>query len=286
MLPLTEKLANLSRTTGFAQTGESWRVQIAPDVFTGERINVGIGIRLPSGAVRIKVMTEPRRLACFYGEMGAENILFAAALYRDAREAGLPSPVDNIMEDDPQPIFNVDPEEALLALFRDQVSAARTDETPAHTEEAVIRRDKLAAQVYQFIRQARPDEADHIIPQSPMAIVHTERGSRPARVPIQAANAFAGLESAASKTSYTIQFNLMNALLDVEAACRWRKIARMGMFILRPKTHDAKWNLLVDNAIDKVLWRAPSQCHIDDAFDIAELSTKVMAFALPTPRAA
>lgn len=285
MLVLTERLAAISKATGFTQTGESWRVQLAPDIFTGERFNVGIGVRLPSGAVRVMVMTEPGRLPCFYGETGAENILFAAALYKEAAEAGKPSPVDNIIESDRQPIFNVAPEEALASLFRDQVSAARESDKPK-ADDATVKRDALTTNIYNFIRKERPEEADRIIPQSPLAIVQTEKGARPARVPIQAENAFAGLESAAIKTSHIIQFNLMNALLDVEAACRWRKIGRMGMFVLRPDTRDERWNTMVDNAIDKVIWRAPPECVIDASSNIAELSAKIMEFAIPPRRAA
>ncbi len=279
MLALKKRLADISKSTGFIQTGESWRIQITPDIFTGERLNIGIGVRLPSGAVRVKIMETPGRLTCFYGEAGAENILFAASLYRDAVEAGLPSPVTNIFEADRQPIYNTDTDEALVSLFFDQVSAAKIETKKPHTINSV-RREKLTADIYRIIRKARPTEADSIIPQSPMTILQTEKGSRPARIPIQGESAFAGLESAAIRTSHVIQFNLMNALLDVEVACRAKQVSKMGMFILRPNTQNEEWNTMVDNAIDRVLWRAPSNCYFSADSDHEKLAGKIIDFAL------
>ena len=58
MIALANRLANLASTSGFLQTGESWRIQIAPDIFTGERLNIGIGVRLPSGAVRVSLLSQ------------------------------------------------------------------------------------------------------------------------------------------------------------------------------------------------------------------------------------
>lgn len=284
MLSITSRLAELANDTGFVQTGESWRIQITPDIFTGERLNIGIGVRLPSGAVRIKVMEVPGRLACFYGEVGAENIIFAAGLYKEAVESGMPSPVKNIIEADHQPIYNTDPDEALISLFHDQVSAAKIEQKKQNVDETV-KREKLTADIYRIIRQVRPNDADSIIPQSPMTIVQTEKGSRAARIPIQGARAFAGLESAAIKTSHVIQFNLMNALLDVEVACRAKQVEKMGMFILRPDTTDESWNQMVDNAIDRVLWRAPSHCHITANANHEALAQEIIDFAL-TQRAA
>lgn len=284
MLSITNRLAELASETGFIQTGESWRIQISPDIFTGERLNIGIGIRLPSGAIRVKVMESPGRLACFYGEAGAENILFAAGLYKESVEAGLPSPIKNIVEADHQPIYNTDPDEALASLFNDQVSAAKIELKKQHGDETV-KREKLTADIYKIIRKTRPDDADSIIPQSPMTIVQTEKGIRAARIPIQGPRAFAGLESAAIKTSHLIQFNLMNALLDVEAASRAKQVEKMGMFILRPDTQDDHWNLMVDNTIDKVLWRAPSHCHFAANANHEALAEEIIEFAM-TQRAA
>ena len=280
MIALANRLANLASTSGFLQTGESWRIQIAPDIFTGERLNIGIGVRLPSGAVRVKVMETAGRLACFYGEIGAENIIFSANLYKEAIEAGMPSPVKNILEADLQPIYNTDPDEALISLFLDQVSAAKVEAKKQNADETV-KRDKLTADIYKIIRKARPTEADSIIPQSPMTIVQTDKGNRPARIPIQSAEAFAGLESAAIKTSHVIQFNLMNALLDVEVACRAKKVGKMGMFILRPNTQDDRWNTMVDNAIDRVLWRVPSNCRVAVNANHDALAAEIIEFAIP-----
>lgn len=280
MLSITNRLAELAHGTGFVQTGESWCVQIIPDIFTGERLNVGVGVCLPSGTAQVRVMETPGRLACFYGEEGAENILFAARLYKEAIEAGLPSPVKNIVEANRQPIYNTDPDEALTSLFADQVSAAKTD-VKQHDERQTVKREKLTNDVYKFIRKARPDDADSIIPQSPMTIVQTERGNRSARIPIQGAQAFAGLESAAVRTSHTIQFNLMNALLDVEAACRARHIKKMGMFILRPNTKNERWNMVVDDAIDRILWRAPNHCHFADHVNHEGLAEQIIDFMFP-----
>lgn len=280
MQTLTEKLATLAGKAGFIQTGESWRIQAVPDIFTGERINVGVGIRLPSGAVVVRVMEAPGRLACFYGEAGAENILFAAKMYKDAVEAGLPSPVENIVESDRQPVFNAEPDALLGAMFFDQVSAARADPKDS-LDVQPMKRDALTAKVYAFIRQHYPTVADQIIPQSTMAIVNTERGARTVRVPIQSVRGFAGIESAILRTAQTIQFNLMNALLDVEAAARARNMQRTGLFILRPDSRNENWNNMIDNAIDRVIWRAQPHCDMHAETSVESLSVRIAEFALP-----
>ena len=99
------------------------------------------------------------------------------------------------------------------------------------------------------------------------------------QVPIQARGAYGGLASA-DFAPETVKFNLMDALLDLEAAVAAAKsIARMGMFIYRPDSIPEAEQQLIDTAIDSVMFRAPRICHVDVGFDPETIAERVLEWA-------
>lgn len=271
---MSDLLHRLSADQSLRPSGEWFRIVAIPNLFTGEQLNIGIGVRDANGNVRVKVIDQSSRLACLYGEEGAENILFAAQIAQKAFEAGTQSPSSNIAIGTAMPFYNMAADEALNAFFAEQVSLGFTE--PKRPKEKSIASDVVREQVYRALAIKAPEIHDIIKPQHPAAtIIHRER-KRQVIVPLQHPRAFGALESAGCRSSQTVQLRLMNALLDLEAACEARNIPTMGFFIARPTTSDEQWNLVMDNAIDDVTWRIPRHCRVEVENDPERLADRIL----------
>ncbi|NNU43582.1 DUF3037 domain-containing protein [Ramlibacter montanisoli] len=109
-------------------------IRCTPDIFTGEQINVGVCAVDPKGRRKAKVVTEPARLQCLYGEQSV-NVLMLAQAALEAAERGAPSPSAQIVFDDPAPYFNSTLDQAVENTFADQVTVALPHRDPAMREE-------------------------------------------------------------------------------------------------------------------------------------------------------
>jgi len=260
-----------------SESGRIFTIRIVPDLFTGETLNIGVCVVDHAGKRMVKMVDEPGRLECFYGLDGAENIIFAAKLAAQAALAGQASPSPNIRFEEPQKFFNISPEEGLESFFRDRVTVAipvrERREAPKGADTPAIR-----ARVYDLMRSKRGLRADEIIPQSVGTVIQTPKGPREVQVPLQARNAFGGLESAAYGVQ-TVRLHLMDALLDLEAAAAHRSIERLGMFVYRPDNLQEAALLAIDNAIDNVMFRAPSNCNVEIEYSPETLAEKILAWA-------
>lgn len=275
---MTTKLLNkLTNDQSLEPCGEWFRLCITPNLFTGERLNIGIGIRDAKGHVRVKVVDQISRLASLYDTDSAENILFAAQLTQKAIESGENLPVQNIEISPATPFYNLSADEALNAFFAEQVPLNFTD--TKRPKEKSIPSETVREEIYKIIALKEPDIYDLIHPQFASATIEHRGKKRQVTVPLQHPSAFGAIESAGCRTSSTLQLRLMNALLDLEAACEARGIKTMGFFIARPSTDNTQWNLTMDNAIDDVTWRIPTHCRVEVESNLEALANHILDWA-------
>jgi hypothetical protein len=250
-----------------------------PDPFTHELLNIGVALVLRNGSRIAKVITEPGRLACLYGEHQAHAVLLMARIANEAFIAGESSPSPSIIFSEPMPVFHMTPEDAIESLFKDQVTVAILQRvTQGDVEVDTLPTESLRAQVYRYIREkTEPIIGDTIIPQSTLAVVNTAKGPRTVRVPLQPPTGLGALESA-DYSGQTVRIHLMDALLDVEFAAEARDIKRLGLFIARPSRPDLSDKQLreIDNAIDNVTGRAPRNCRVEVESRVERLAEHIL----------
>lgn len=272
---MNDILNNLLPVGDMTQMGMSSNIRIVPDLFTGELLNIGIGIITADGRRVVRVIKEAGRLVCLYGEENAKSIVMLAQLAASAFEAGQSSPSPNIIFDEPQPFFNMDAESALNQFFRDQVTVAipQRIEQQKHTP---VKTEALRAKVYALLKIKSPHlERDSVIPQSPLTTVQTARGTRTVRIPLQPANGAGGLESA-DYSPQSVKTHLMDTLLDLEFAAQARGLKKLGLFIARPSGLPSEKAKAIDNAIDYVVWRAPSNCRVSMETNVDRLVEEII----------
>lgn len=103
--------------------GQLFVIRCIPDPFTGEMFNIGVCATDMSGNRVAKVLTEPGRLECMYGE-AAGHVVALAAVAKEAAESGGPAPSSQIVFDTPTDYYGGSAEEAAANAFADQVTAA------------------------------------------------------------------------------------------------------------------------------------------------------------------
>lgn len=252
-----------TQTAVLQSAGQVFVIRCEPDPFTGERINVGVCVIAPNGQRLVKVISDPGRLDCLYGEDGAGITVSMAQVAGACASKGLPPPSSQIHFDEPVSFFNANPEDMLESTFADQVTVA----LPRRAEKAKKQLDDLAAlsTVTNYLKRLKGLNVDFLA-NTPQVLVNTERGQRAVNVPIQPKNGVATIRSA-DYTAATLKTHLMDSLLDLECAARYRQKKHLGIFILRPEHASDAAVKAVDHVIDSVAFRAPGNLRMEVEYD-------------------
>jgi hypothetical protein len=262
----------------FLETGLAFNIRCPPDLFTGELINVGICIISTDGSRIGKVISEPGRLSCLFGDSSAAGIVQLANIALCEALQGNPSPSPNIVFEEPTPIYNSTPLEALDDIFSSQVTAAIPLRTESSQRPPTHPTTKVIARLYNCLRETNSDAANEIIPQSLQTVVNTRKGQRAVQIALQPTGG-AGIVESAAYGAGTVRSHLLDALLDLEWAAEAKGLERLGFFIVRPSDWpDAKQNE-VDRAIDNVTDRIPTRIRVEVESDYGTMAQHIIKWA-------
>lgn len=261
-------------TTSMQQAGVVMVVRCVPDLFTGERLNIGVVAIDNTGRRLAKMISEPGRLDCLYGD-AANNVLWLAKAAEEAflKCASMPSP--QIIIDDPAPYYNSSLEDVLNNVFADQITVAlprRQDATKKALDD-----ESAWIEVANQIKLMKGLSAD-VIANTPHVLIETERGTRAVTAQLQPAHGVGTVRSA-DYSPATLKTHLMDSLLDLECAARYRNKRGMGIFILRSDRETVKSAGAIDAVIDSVAFRAPRSLHLEVSQDSHTLAESVAEWA-------
>jgi hypothetical protein len=252
--------------------GQLFVIRCIPDVFTGEILNIGVCAIDATGRRFAKVITEPGRLSCLYGE-SAHQIVDMAAIAKDAAEAGCQSPSNQIIFDIPTPYYGakITIKEAAETAFADQITVA----LPQRETNALERIDDEQAtdRVINELKKSIGMNME-LIANTPQILIQTKMGPRAVRVPLQPKNG-AGTIRSAYYSPQSLKTHLMDSVLDMEFAARSREKQHTGLFILRPTTKDKKLNASIDSVIDNVAYRSPKFMTLEVETTPSDLAARI-----------
>lgn len=264
---------NTPPSTRAEPAGMLFVIRCTPDIFTGECINVGVCAIDATGRRKGKVVTEPARLQCLYGEQSV-NVLMLAQAALEAAERGALPPSPQVVFDEPTPYFNSTLEQALENTFADQVTVALPHRDGALRQELP---DEVAQTRVSDAVKARIGLDLELLANTPQVIVNTERGPRTMVIPLQPRNGVGTIRSAYYNAS-TLRTHLMDSVLDLECAARFRQKRSLGLFILRPRNRSRKDQLAIDGVIDNVVYRCPTSLHLGQSDDVGALAEEIAAW--------
>lgn len=268
---ISEILANPNYSSGYAQqAGMVFVMRCVPDPFTQEQFNIGVCGVDQNGRRVVKVVTEPGRLQCLYGE-SAVNVVLLAQAAAQAAQAGAPSPSPQVVFDEPTPFYNASLEDLVNSTFVDQVTVALPQRASAGGNP--LDDEEATRMVTDAIKNQRAFDMD-LLANTPQVLIQTERGMRTLRVPLQPPNGVGTIRSA-FYSPQTLRMHLMDSVLDMECAARYRKKGHMGLFILRPAKATRDLNKQLDAVIDGVAFRAPRAMLLEVGYNAEELATAV-----------
>lgn len=262
----------------FLQTGIAFNIRCVPDVFTGEVFNVGVCVVGADGSRHGKVVDDPSRLTCLYGESASNGILVLAEIALCDALEGNPSRSPNIIFDEPSPIYNVSPLEAVDHLFMSQVTAAIPMRTKTSDRLLQIPTNKVILSVHNQMKLVDSEAANEIIPSQIQTVVRTRKGTKAVQIALTPKDG-GGVIQSATFIPKTLRNHLLNSWLDLELAAEVKELSRLGIFILRPGNwpeHKLKEN---DEAIDSVIDRVPTRVRVEVEDSIEKLSECILGWA-------
>jgi hypothetical protein len=186
-------------------------------------------------------------------------------------------PGASVLFTDPQPFFGVTPERYLEQLFERVVPAGKP-KRELREREVPRKTTALWREVGDIIKLRIPDRAEEILANTPMTTVQAPTDIRPVQVcvPLTPPGGAGALESA-DFSSGVAKGKLMAALLDIQKAAEARHLDRMGLFIARPRRVRCETDQqAIENAIDFVACRAPSQCRVEVETDAERLADHII----------
>lgn len=256
------------------EAGRLFVIRCMPDAFTGEMLNVGVCAIDAKGNRSVKVITEPGRLSCLYGE-AAHNIVALAATARDAAMLGHAAPSAQLVFDTPEPFYNVSLAEVVEHTFADQVTVALPHRAP--TGPGMLDDEQALEQVANAIKLAKGLDME-LLANTPQVLLNTDKGPRALRIPLQPRNGVGTVRSAYYSHT-TLRMHLMDSVLDMECAARYRQKKHMGVFILRPEKAAKEVIKQVDAVIDNIAYRAPRAMVLEVAYDAPTLAQAIEHWA-------
>ena len=248
-----------STTTKPVQSnGMVFVIRCIPDPFTGEMMNVGVCvIDGATGKRMVKVISEPGRLSCLYGDSAHHVVSLARVAFESALK-GLAPPSDQIIFDEPTPFYNSTSVDALERTFADQVTVALPQRVSSNEKQ--ITDDQALNMVGNHIKLKLGLDAA-VLASTPQVLIQTEKGARPIHIPLQPPNGVGTVRSA-DYSAQALNMHLMSSVLDLECAARYRNKASMGLFILR-SIHEGKRISSIDAVIDSISYRSPQSMFIE-----------------------
>lgn len=141
--------------------GEWFTIRIKPDLATGERLNVGVALRV-AGQTHVKILPTVRPFQLLYGDAGSANFGFLLELLRlHFANGGGKSPSPHLLFEEPKYAAGTDIAQTLDRLYDNTVTLGRILE-PAHGKQNLSTRmttRRLKQAVKQHIQREFPDFA-------------------------------------------------------------------------------------------------------------------------------
>ena len=173
----------------------------------------------------------------------------------------------------PMPYYNSALTDVVSNTFLDQVTVALPHRPQSEIEKKTD--EDVLTEVSNIIKVKQGLNFE-LLANTPQVIINTDKGPRVMSIPLQPAHGVGTVRSAYYGAA-TLKTHLMDSILDLDCAARYRTKRHMGLFILRPKKGSKQEQAALDNAIDSVAFRSPPNLHLevsDDAEVLADLAAE------------
>lgn len=264
--------------------GEWFNIRFIPDLFSGERYNIGVCFIDNEEKRHIKMLDEKSRIGCLFDQVASQNINFLISVVEESIEKSIDViPSDQVIYSEKKYISGDSVEEILEYLFDETVPLGRKQDVRVHEQGEQISRETLRERMYDVIRGRVGILAERLIPQSRIIELMIDGVTHGVDIPFQGKGLLGGVESAVYKSDMGVKLKLLDAAMDLETAATIHTNDKLGMFILRageggnlPSKSVSK----IDNVIDDIAWRLKKRSvHVDVEEDINTLSDRAIDWA-------
>lgn len=250
--------------------GEWFPITLTPDMATGERLNVGVGI-IKDGITHVQMLHTMKAFKCLYGEDGASNVEFLIDIVREhLEESSEPtSPSGNIFLGPRRHVSGENIQQMLEELYQTMVPLGSGTAEMVHFEKPIantVDNKRLRKQVFDDIRRRSKSSFERFIKTKPT--VFNDDAGLPHELDLQildtlgdqfAKRVYGTIVSAFYKSDVHRGFNLNSATTSLMTAKQLlSKDAHGGLFILMPDEdepgYDKKTIREIENDIDKATW--------------------------------
>ncbi|NEV64721.1 hypothetical protein [Thiorhodococcus minor] len=244
-----------------AVSGQWFNIRFIPDLSTGERLNLGVGLLGEDGRIHAKLLTDFTRLHCLYGErIDSDELRFLLDLLRH----GWSHPEEALRSPSPHLLFSplkYAAGDSLEAILEDLYQVTVTLEPSPQTDRKATRDTHMIdtktarERVFEAMVRKAPLSASLLAP-NPIWPVN---GGKLLDMPIRAPSQFATLISVWHTRSERREITALRAQADLDAARTLFPDDTGGLFILRPPPgepgYDEAQQRKIDQVIEMTTWR-------------------------------
>lgn len=281
---LKELLENKNKQSNVS--GSWFSIQWTPDLYTNEKLNVGVGFLDSTGEISVQLLDYYERINCLYGN---ENINFQLEVACNiSRELILKSGIDN-KNITPQITCEMNGfaqgksvEEVLSQLYKTVVTLGKKVRKRSAPNFQSKSRDVVYNSIKEQLKMNLALEYSKYVPVNPFVDVQSGSDSHKAYLPYRNDSGVGTLASAFYSDKQRVKCNLYDGFWDLDVYAQGDTSKKNSIFILLPdQTLKESSKISIENEIDKFTWFMQShKIHVGSHVDPMSLADEISEWCL------
>jgi hypothetical protein len=269
-------------------TGNWFSIQWTPDLYTNEKLNIGVGFVDSTGEISVQLLDYYDRITCLYGN---ENINFQLEVACNiSRELILKSGLEN-KNITPQITCEINGfaqgksvEEVLTQLYKTVVPLGRKIRKRSVANFQPRSREMVYNSIKEQLKMNLALDYSRYVPENPFVNVQSGNDSHSTYLPYRSDSGVGTLASAFYSDKQRVKCNLYDGFWDLDVHAQGDISKQDSIFILLPdESLKESSKISIENEIDKFTWFMKSHnIYVGSHVDPACLADEISEWCLKT----
>jgi hypothetical protein len=267
-------------------SGNWFSIQWTPDLYTNEKLNIGVGFVDSTGEISVQLLDYYERISCLYGN---ENMIFQLEVACNiSRELILKSGLKN-KNITPQITCEINGfaqgnsvEEVLTQLYKTVVPLGRKIKKRSVANFQPRSREMVYNSIKEQLKMNLALDYSRYVPENPFVNVQSRDNSHSIYLPYRSDSGVGTLTSAFYSDKQRVKCNLHDGFWDLDVHAQGDITKQDSIFILLPdESLKESSKISIENEIDKFTWFMQShQIHVGSHVDPSSLADEISEWCL------
>lgn len=263
-------------------SGTWFNIRWVPDLASGEKLNLGVGLYNDDGHFGIKLLNNFEKVSCFFNDESAKYqaelaCKVALEILNGSKTARGPI-TSNLMVEDRGLVQGSDIDSLLANLYDETVTLARIPVIPKKSREFVpVSVEKAYSSIRSALKETMGLGFEKCFPPNPYLSVKIAQGERSLYLPFRRKHGAGTLVSAAYADDYRVSTNLFESFMNIDLAVSRKNFQDGAIFLLLPGEGLGKQKqIAIEKKVDEFYTLAKDhKFHFESSVDLSTLSEYV-----------